>query len=92
VAQAMSGDASSAIGTVNRLLEERARQPVADSYLAAIYAALNLPNEAFYWLDQGVIHRDPLTSFVDASPFFARIRSDPRYGQLLARIGLPQRK
>lgn len=92
VAQALSGDRSDAMVTLNQILSQRARQPVADSYLAAVYAALNLRNEAFYWLDQGITHRDPLTALVDVSPFFAHIRSDSRYPQVLARIGGPHKK
>lgn len=92
VAQAFSGNEGAAMDTLNQMLSMRARRPVADSYLAAVYASLKMPDEAFYWLDQGIIHHDPLTALVDVIPFFDPIRSDPRFAQALARVGLPHKK
>jgi TolB-like protein/Flp pilus assembly protein TadD len=92
VAQALSGRRPAAIDTLNRMIGMRAREPVAESRLAAVYASLGFANDAFYWLDQGIIQRDPSIALVDVSPFFAPIRSDSRYAEMLARIGLPHRK
>jgi tetratricopeptide (TPR) repeat protein len=89
VVHALAGRKSEAVAILNRLLAHSSEQPVGDSYLAAIYARLEQPNEAFYWLDQGITHRDPYTALVNIQPFFDPLRSDPRYPGILNRIGLP---
>jgi predicted Zn-dependent protease len=89
IANALGERKPEAVAILNRLLAQDSEQPVGDSYLAAIYASLDQPNEAFYWLDQGITHRDPYTALAKIHPFFDPLRSDPRYPGILARIGLP---
>ena len=92
VAQGLSGDILNANSTLNSMLAMRARRPVSEYNLAAVYANLNRLDEAFYWLNQGIIHHDSLTAMVAVSPFFGPIRGDARYPETLARIGLPYKK
>ena len=44
---------------------------------------------AFEWLDKAVEAREWQVPLLKASPMFDRLRSDPRYPALLARVGLP---
>ena len=92
VVHALSGRKPEAVAILHRLLAHGPEEPVGDSYIAAIYANLDQPNEAFYWLDQGITHHDPITALVNISPYFDPIRSDPRYPGIRARIGLPYKK
>jgi TolB-like protein/DNA-binding winged helix-turn-helix (wHTH) protein len=62
--------------------------------LAEDYALLGDKNRAFYWLDQGCEHHhmaisDPVLTDVKVDPAFASLRSDPRFKDLLRRMGLP---
>ena len=41
---------------------------------------------------KSITHRDPLVAMMDVYPFFDGIRPDPRYKQLLPRVGLLYRK
>ena len=92
VAQGLSGDNFGSTSTLNRMLALREERPVSDFSLAAVYAGLNRRDEAFYWLNQGIVHHDSLVATVAVSPFFAPIRTDSRYPETLARIGLPYKK
>jgi TolB-like protein/DNA-binding winged helix-turn-helix (wHTH) protein/Tfp pilus assembly protein PilF len=63
--------------------------------LAAAYAILGDKDHAFYWLDQAYEHRELVSIdggifFLAAEPLYDPLRSDPRFKDLLRRVGLPQ--
>jgi CRISPR/Cas system CMR subunit Cmr6 (Cas7 group RAMP superfamily) len=58
--------------------------------LAGTHSVLNEKNEAFEFLETAYQERVGLLIFLDAYPTFDNIRSDPRYADLLRRMGLPQ--
>jgi TolB-like protein/DNA-binding winged helix-turn-helix (wHTH) protein/tetratricopeptide (TPR) repeat protein len=60
---------------------------------AQFYAALGDKDRAFYWLEEYLKHRDlaladPTICF-KTDPWFAPLRSDPRFSDYLRRVGLP---
>jgi hypothetical protein len=60
---------------------------------AQFYAALGDKNRAFYCLGEYFKHRDlaltdPTIDF-KTDPWFAPLRSDPRFSDFLRRVGLP---
>jgi TolB-like protein/DNA-binding winged helix-turn-helix (wHTH) protein/Tfp pilus assembly protein PilF len=61
--------------------------------LAQAYAALGDKDRAFYWLEQYGQHRDLAladpTFYFKTDPWFTPLRSDPRFGDFLRRVGLP---
>jgi hypothetical protein len=63
--------------------------------LAMAYTILGDLDRAFYWLEQALMHRE-MTSFdegvfyLGAEPLYDPLRSDPRFEDLLRRVGLPQ--
>jgi TolB-like protein/Flp pilus assembly protein TadD len=62
-----------------------------DSYsLGTIYAGLGEKDEAFRLLETAYNQHSPEIVFLAVDPFWYGMRSDPRYADLLRRIGLPQ--
>jgi eukaryotic-like serine/threonine-protein kinase len=57
--------------------------------VAAAYASLGDGDKAFFWLDKAFDEHAGIV-FIKVHPEFDNIRSDPRYADLLRRIGLPQ--
>jgi TolB-like protein/DNA-binding winged helix-turn-helix (wHTH) protein/Flp pilus assembly protein TadD len=62
--------------------------------LAAAYVALGDKDRAFYWLEQGYDHRELASHdwgvmILKVDPLLAPLRTDPRYKDLLRRMGLP---
>ena len=56
--------------------------------LALVYAALGDVDQAFQWLEQGINrHEESLTS-IQTDPKFDPLRKDPRYTEVLKKIGL----
>ena len=62
-----------------------------ESYsLGTVYAGLGEKDEAFRLLEKAYDQHSPDIVFLAVDPFWYGMRSDPRYGDLLRRIGLPQ--
>jgi serine/threonine protein kinase/Tfp pilus assembly protein PilF len=76
----------------HKILEELQRlskQKYADaSDIAMLYVGLGEIDEAFQWLEKAFEERAWGLSFLEIQPEFDRIRSDPRYKELLKKIGL----
>jgi len=58
--------------------------------VAQAYALLADKDEAFLWLEKAYDEHVGGLLFIKATPAFDNIRSDPRYADLLRRMGLPQ--
>jgi len=58
--------------------------------VAAIYAGLGDKDEAFRLLEQAYKEHSGIMIFLAVDPFWNGMHSDPRYGDLLRRMGLPQ--
>jgi hypothetical protein len=58
--------------------------------VAIAYAHIGEADAAFTWLERGYRERDPAMIFLKAHPAFVPIRSDPRFDDLLRRIGFPE--
>jgi hypothetical protein len=58
--------------------------------MATFYTQIGETDEAFTCLERGYRDRDPLMIFTKADPVFVPLRSDPRFDELLRRIGFPE--
>jgi len=57
-------------------------------WLAVIYTALGMENEAFTWLETAYDQRDGSLVFVKVDPVLDRLRTDKRYLAIVKRMGL----
>jgi hypothetical protein len=58
--------------------------------LAAVYLYAGDRDRALEWLEKSYEERDPNLPFIGRGPKWDPLRSDPRFQDLLRRIGLPQ--
>ena len=58
-------------------------------YIAASYAALGEDDKVFEWLEKSYAERDYDLTYLKTHTYFKRLRSDPRFQDLLRRVGLP---
>ncbi len=71
-----------------RDLEKRANESARAHSVAMIHASLGNKDEAFAWLDRAYENHDEGIGWIRVDPRLQPLRSDPRYADLLRRIGL----
>jgi eukaryotic-like serine/threonine-protein kinase len=89
---AVSGRRADAL-KIAKEVEELSSHAYVDFYqLATIYAGLGKKDEAFRLLEKGYQQHSAGMAYLAVDPFWDNVHSDPRYADLLRRIGLPQPK
>ena len=89
-AYAVSGKRREALQVIDDLKERSKRSYISPTLIAFIYASLGEKDQAFAWLDKAYDGRDSLLILLKVEPMFDPLRSDPRFTELLQRVGLPQ--
>jgi TolB-like protein/DNA-binding winged helix-turn-helix (wHTH) protein len=82
-------------GIYQRELAERIRKQSTGGYgspveIAKLYTLLGQPEEAFKWLEVAYRYRNAEMAVVLSHPLFDRLRSNPRYVDLLRRVGFSE--
>lgn len=87
-AYALAGERDAALEIAAQLERLAERRYVAPGVIASVYAALGERDQAFAWLERGYAERDFLLVMLEVEPMFDPLRADPRFAQLLGRVGL----
>ena len=89
-AYGVAGQRSEALKIIAEL-QERARQKYVSPYFfALVYVGLGDKDQAFAQLDQAYQERHPYLILIKVEPVFDVLHSDPRFADLVRRIGVPQ--
>jgi TolB-like protein/Tfp pilus assembly protein PilF len=88
-AYAVSGQRQQAQETLARLKQRSAQGYVSPYQIAAIYAGLGQKDLAFEWLEKAYAERTGWMVHIKWDPRLATLRSDPRFQDLVRRVGLP---
>ena len=84
----MTGNRNEAQKALTELQEQSKQRYVSPATIALIYAALGDKDQAFAWLDKSVEEHDLTTSHCKVDQRFDSLRSDPRFAELVRRVGL----
>ncbi len=87
---AVSGNRAKANELIGQLDSIAKKRYVPGLYPAAIYAGLDNKDAAIRWLTKAVEDRSDYCLFLPLEPEAENLRSDPRFKELVRRIGLPQ--
>jgi hypothetical protein len=77
-------------GFLRAMTGERARAKLSPYLLATFQTELGEKDKAFALLNETYEKRDQFIAFAKIDPFLAPLRSDPRFQELLKKIGFPQ--
>jgi len=87
-ASAISGDQAQVRRRLADLQERTARQFVSPYFVARTYVGLNEKEQAFGWLEKAYNTRDECLTWLKVDPTMESLHADPRYPDLLHRLGL----
>ncbi len=88
-AYAVSGKRDKARRILASLEKLHEQGVVPSGSVAMLLGALGETNEAFAWLEKAYRERDPQLTYLRAGRRFEPLRKDPRFEQLVRRVGLP---
>jgi TolB-like protein/Tfp pilus assembly protein PilF len=89
-AYARAGRKGEAVTILNKFLQARQEHYVSPFMIALLYTSLDKKDEAIDWLNKAYEERDPQVIWVHLDPQLDSLHSDPRFGGLLQRMGIPQ--
>jgi len=87
---AISRRTSEAYKALEELKERAKRTHVLPYDIAVIYVGLGEKDRAFEWLEKSFAERDEGLLYLRVDPVLDSLRSDPRFADLLRRVGFPQ--
>jgi tetratricopeptide (TPR) repeat protein len=87
-AYAVSGDRQAALKIVDDLKRRSDRELIPPFSIAAVYAGLGDPTQGIEWLNRGIDRKDIYIPENFFEPLLDPLRRDPRFAQVLTRMGL----
>ena len=88
-ALAKFGKEAEARSVLEGLLKSSAERYVSPQHIALVYNGLGEHDEALAWLERASAQRSTGMVFLKVEPKWHNLRSDPRFQDLLRRVGLP---
>lgn len=85
---ALSGDKAKALDIIAHLKQLSAHAYVPTMYVALVYTGLHDLDNAFDWLNRAANERCEYLVYLPTEPLADPLRGDPRFPQLLRRLGL----
>ena len=85
---AVTGRRPEALAILKELEEKHTKRESSGQFLAAVYAGLGDKDQAFSWLERDFQQRSGQLPTIAFRLLFEGLRSDPRYADLLRRMGL----
>ena len=88
-ARALLGQRNEALRAAELFQAKYAQEYFPASYIALIYIALDDKDSALRWLDQSMRDKSDEMILLNVDPAYDPLRNDPRFKELVGRIGLP---
>ena len=90
LAYGLAGRKDEANKVLNELLELKKHRYVTPAALVNVYIGLANKDQAFVWLEKAFEERSNYLAYLKVFPILDPLRADPRFADLIRRVGLPQ--
>ena len=87
-AYAVANRRAEALEIVAKLMERSKEHYVPPAMVATVFSGLGDKDQAMIWLEKAIEEHDPWLTGLKVDPMFDSLRSDPRFVDLLHRVGL----
>jgi tetratricopeptide (TPR) repeat protein len=87
-AYALANQREAALQIAEKLERESTERYVPPAFVAIVFSGLGDTDKAIAWLERALDERDPWLSSLKVDPMFDALRSDPRFRDILHRVGL----
>ena len=84
----ISGRKDEAKKILDRLLSTSKTVPIAAHHFALIYIGMGEKDEALAWLEKAFDQHSPMMAWLEVDPRFDSLRQEPRFQDLIRRVGL----
>ncbi|MGA2184826.1 MAG: winged helix-turn-helix domain-containing protein [Bryobacteraceae bacterium] len=84
------GRKAEAVQVLDELKRKSARQYASPADIATVCTALGDREQAFQWLERGMEDKSEMLLFLDVYPPFRSLHGDPRFQDLVRRVGVGQ--
>ena len=88
-AYALSGNRIEALKILEELRKQAKHSYVSPGTIAALCGLLGDKDQAFALLEKAYVERDNMIVLLKVDPYFDSLRTDPRFDDLLRRVGFP---
>lgn len=89
-AYGVSGEKEKAQAVIRTLEDESREQFISPFFFAVVYAGMGDKDHAFAWLEKAYEERSWYLLSLKLDPKFDSMRADPRFQEILRRVGLPR--
>jgi serine/threonine protein kinase/tetratricopeptide (TPR) repeat protein len=86
---AAAGRKAEAVTNLKEAVEQSKRSHVGALFTAVVFDALGDKDQAFTWLEESYKEHETALVFINGMPFSDALRTDPRFHELVRRIGIP---
>jgi len=86
-AYGLMGKNAEARAILRQLLALAQQAPVPPGYIAIVYAALGEKDNALTWLEKAYQQHSSMMTWLKTDPRFDSIRQEPRFQELMRRVG-----
>ena len=87
-AYAVANRRPEALEIVEKLKDRSKESYVPPAMVATVFSGLGDKDQAMIWLEKAIDEHDPWLTGLKVDPMFDSLRSDPRFVDLLHRVGL----
>ena len=87
-AHARAGNRAEALRLIEELKQRRQKGYIPSGAFITTYLELGDDDEAFYWCNEAYKEQSAILQWIKVAPFFDPVRGDPRYTDLVHRVGL----
>ena len=83
------GERERASSMIEAIISKVGKPYIWEVDIADCYAILGEKDECFRWIDKAISAKRIYPSFLRYSPFYEKVRDDPRFSEIFKKLGLP---